>query len=196
MKPCLISYHDANLADYAKVSQVTFAHFADTYGLDYIPESSEAVEPQAAFKRIDLTLREFDAGRPFVVYADIDTIFHSDMDEGFVRIFSVGNMSMSQGAPLETSFFIANNTPRTREILEAWRDMDRNKFNNDENALLALLVLNKSFRRDIRPIPMHFIGPNAGGTVGRHFRATSTGKTTLTAMSVYRSTYYDSVVAP
>lgn len=197
MNPALITYHDSRLISYVSQSAETATHFANTFGLDVVAESTGSWDMWGHMKKIELAIRELKAGRPYVVYADVDIIFNKVLAENFINDYHTGSFAVLRTpVGLETSFFIANNDSASLSFLNTWSSSYTNPYVTDEISFMSLYVMNKSIRDTITMIPAipYISSPFCGGpsgSIGKHFYSSTSQASSLHWMKMYKIRYFD-----
>lgn len=193
MNPALIRYQDIGVAPVAAITFDMAKHFATTYDLDMVEETSSIKIQRSHMKKVELSLRELEAGRPYIVYADVDVGFRKTLDPSFIINFSEFPISMrSIGTSPETSFFIMRNENNVIAFLRAWLEMGMPAGSTDEISFNDLLKRNRWFREMIIPIGNHYISSPLGGgegIIGRHFYYTSRGRS-LAQVREYKKMFF------
>lgn len=204
MNPALITYHDKTQALIANVSKETHEHFANTYGLDYIGESDEEVNKECYFKKIHLTLRELNAGRPYVIWSDADVVFNKTLEPDFIDK-AIGDRPMAMSTEpmgLVDCFYIAKNDEMVKKLFQMWLDLGyvRN-FTHEQETFLLLYRHFPKISQLVSPISMDKIGItylSNPASIGKHFYARSKGiaMATENMMKYKREAYHEIVQAP
>lgn len=193
MNPCLIQYSDGGIKPFADLTRDTAANFANTFGLDYINESTGSIEKDSHMKKVELALQELNAGRPYVVYADSDIVFNKVLDTTFLTKFTASMSMFNTALGYETSFFIVKDMDNVREFLNMWISEPADRFWTDEVAFNLLYNRHRWIRDMIKPIPVSYITTifeGGDGTIGKHFYASSSPNT-LFAAKMYKKRRFD-----
>lgn len=190
MNGALITYHDNRLDNVAAITSETAAYFASTYGLDYVNESTGSLDIDAMKRKAEIPLRELNAGRPFVIWADTDIVFKSDLPSDFVTEFTSSmSMLIPQEVGWETSFFIAYNTEEVKSILSMWAEtIPQRSYAGDQVAFINLITKNRWIVRHLYPITSMYVSStlnNIDPLLGKHFYST-TSSPTLNQMENYK----------
>ena len=201
MNPCLITYYDIRGWQIASCSFETAANFASISGLDYVSEPTGAIsggfytgsyDRWPYMRKIELSIRELEAGRPYVVYADVDIIFNVDADTSVFSKYT-GSLSIIGREYPETSFFIAY--PSALPLLYQWSSSYTNFRDTDEESLMTMYRTSGSIRNMITIIPAFpyitsTVSGIATGSIGKHFYASSGIESTLYLMKQYKSAMF------
>ena len=204
MKPALITYHDKAQAPIAAISKETHEHFANTFGLDFVYEFDEEVNKECYFKKINLTLRELNAGRPYVVWADSDVVFNRQLQADFMeKAMEKRPMAMAtEPMGLVDCFYIAKNDEMVKKLFQMWLDLGYVKNFTHEQETFQVLYRNfPKITNMVMPLTMDMIGitfVSNPAAIGKHFYARTKGlPVTIENMNRYKiQAFHEIVQAP
>lgn len=176
MNPCLLTYYDDVRRDIVDISRDSARHFATTYGLDIVEENLGEHDKSVYMKKFNLTLRELNKGRPFVVYSDVDIVFNKQLPSNFISEFTKKPLAVTvdNNGPV-LGFYIIQNNDHIKNVLQMCIDLGyRHQPPHIEQETFLLLYRNfKSVSELVQPIPLSFIADSTieymEGTIGRHF---------------------------
>ena len=215
MNPAIITYYDIREWPFASCSYETAKNFATVAGFDMVAEPSGGVvsgaisgnimntgsfNPWAYAQKIELCIRELNAGRPYVVWADTDIIFNAVPDTSFLSLYTASFTATTVDFVVpESSFFIAY--PEALPLLTAWSASYSGSGNadTDEQTLVPLFVRTRysgSLAPSVGLLPAlpYMASPMNNlmtGSIGKHFYMSLLGfSASLFLMKQYKKQWF------
>jgi hypothetical protein len=183
MKPALLTIHDVSYNDVAALSEPTARRFAQQFDLEPLIEHYEGILEFPYLEKVKRTLRELEAGRELIVYADTDINFalHPHPADFLTRFWSYPmSLSWDVGGYC-TAFYTVRNSPEMLRLFRIWAALG---YHDDhrlkEQTTLKLLSDNFVWvRRLMERIPESYVSnPNTEvkGSIAHHFWARATDR--------------------
>jgi hypothetical protein len=182
VKPALLTVHDVGYNDIAALSEPTARRFAQQFDLEPLIERHEGIFELPYLEKVKRTLRELEAGREFIVYADTDINFaaHPYPADFLTKYWNYPfSLSWDVGG-FCTAFYTVRNCPETLRLFRIWAALG---YHDDhvlkEQTTLKLLTDNFAWVRHLlERIPESYVSnPDCKlkGTIAHHFWARACG---------------------